>query len=115
MQYGNTCAHYHPRYAQCTLQTFLSSLEERQKDCRLYIDQIGDILDAHMSGMAVYMVNPPPTSYPPITLTPSTDDQPYCVHQAPAIKVLHGLRETNPELAGHLQARFLLPNPRWTR
>ncbi|QRW00930.1 actin cytoskeleton-regulatory complex protein pan1 [Ceratobasidium sp. AG-Ba] len=67
--------------------TFLSSLEERQKDCRLYIDQIGDILDAHMSGMAVYM--------------------PYCVHQAPAIKVLQGLRETNQELAGHLQAREL--------
>ncbi|KAG8678190.1 hypothetical protein FRC09_020045, partial [Ceratobasidium sp. 395] len=64
--------------------TFLSSLEERQKDCRLYVDQIGDILDAHMSGMTVYM--------------------PYCVHQAPAIKVLQGLRETNPELAGHLQA-----------
>ncbi|KAJ1309363.1 hypothetical protein OPQ81_006142 [Rhizoctonia solani] len=63
--------------------TFLSSLEERQKDCRLYIDHIGDILDAHMGGMAVYM--------------------PYCVHQAPAIKVLQGLRETNPELASHLQ------------
>ncbi|KAG8679028.1 hypothetical protein FRC08_017280, partial [Ceratobasidium sp. 394] len=63
--------------------TFLSLLEERQKDCRLYIDQIGDILDAHMSGMTVYM--------------------PYCVHQAPAIKVLQGLRETNSELAGHLQ------------
>ncbi|KAF8749948.1 Pleckstrin homology domain, partial [Rhizoctonia solani] len=63
--------------------TFLSSLEERQKDCRLYIDHIGDILDAHMNGMAVYM--------------------PYCVHQAPAIKVLQGLRETNSELASHLQ------------
>ncbi|CAE6423462.1 unnamed protein product, partial [Rhizoctonia solani] len=63
--------------------TFLSSLEERQKECRLYIDHIGDILAAHMGGMAVYM--------------------PYCVHQAPAIKVLQGLRETNPELAIHLQ------------
>lgn len=37
-------------------QTFLSSLEERQKECRLYIDRIGDVLDAHMSGMVVYMV-----------------------------------------------------------
>ncbi|KAG8749194.1 hypothetical protein FRC11_011540, partial [Ceratobasidium sp. 423] len=66
--------------------TFLSSLEERQKDCRLYIDQIGDILDAHMNGMAVYM--------------------PYCVHQAPAIKVLQGLRQANSELATHLQVRL---------
>ncbi|CAE7139400.1 unnamed protein product, partial [Rhizoctonia solani] len=28
---------------------------------------------------------------------------PYCVHQAPAIKVLQGLREGNSELASHLQ------------
>lgn len=37
-------------------QTFMSSLEERQKDCRLYIDRIGDILQNDMSNMAVYMV-----------------------------------------------------------
>ncbi|CAE6506752.1 unnamed protein product, partial [Rhizoctonia solani] len=66
--------------------TFLSSLEERQKDCRLYIDHIGDILNAHMNQMAVYM--------------------PYCVHQAPAIKVLQGLRKDNSELATHLQVRL---------
>ncbi|KAG9114454.1 hypothetical protein FRC07_007636, partial [Ceratobasidium sp. 392] len=98
--------------------TFLSSLEERQKDCRLYIDQIGDILDAHMAGMAVYMVRyplpayiiacPETTSYScsrsTLTCPSVSDDQPYCVHQASAIKVLQGLRESNPELAGHLQA-----------
>ncbi|ELU37390.1 protein binding protein [Rhizoctonia solani AG-1 IA] len=66
---------------------FSRSLEERQKDCRLYIDHIGDILDAHMNGMAVYMVRPPL----------------YIPRLAPAIKVLQGLRETNSELASHLQ------------
>ncbi len=37
-------------------QTFLSSLEERQKDCRLYIDRIGDILKTSMANLGVYMV-----------------------------------------------------------
>lgn len=37
-------------------KAFLSSLEERQKECRLYIDRIGDILKVHMSSMGVYMV-----------------------------------------------------------
>lgn len=41
-----------------------------------------------------------------------TDDQPYCVHQSPAIKVLQGLRETNTELASHLQASSPLHMPR---
>lgn len=40
------------------MQTFLSSLEERQRNCRLYIDQIGDILDQNMSNMQVYGVSP---------------------------------------------------------
>jgi hypothetical protein len=38
------------------IQTFLSSLEERQKDCRLYIDRIGDILQAYIGNMDIYMV-----------------------------------------------------------
>ena len=38
-------------------QTFLSSLEERQKDCRLYIDKIGDILLANMENLNVYIVS----------------------------------------------------------
>ena len=37
-------------------KTFLSSLEERQKYCRLYIDHIGDILQQNMSNMTIYMV-----------------------------------------------------------
>lgn len=34
----------------------MSSLEERQKECRLFIDRIGDILHGHMSHMALYLV-----------------------------------------------------------
>ena len=36
--------------------TFLSSLEQRQKACRLYIDVIGDILQENMTAMSVYTV-----------------------------------------------------------
>ncbi|KAJ7041981.1 hypothetical protein C8F04DRAFT_1077868 [Mycena alexandri] len=75
-----------------TNTTFMSSLEERQKDCRLYIDRIGDILQNHMSNMAVYME--------------------YCVNQGPAIKVLKSLRDSNPELASHLQRLKEDPNVR---
>ncbi|KAF7298359.1 Actin cytoskeleton-regulatory complex protein [Mycena kentingensis (nom. inval.)] len=66
-----------------TNTTFMSSLEQRQKECRLYVDRIGDILQSHMSSMAVYME--------------------YCVNQGNAIKVLKSLRDSNPELAAHLQ------------
>lgn len=38
------------------MQAFVSSLEDRQKECRLYIDKIGDILLTHMPNMGVYMV-----------------------------------------------------------
>jgi RhoGEF domain len=37
-----------------TNTTFLSSLEERQRSCRLYIDTIGDILDKDMVNMTNY-------------------------------------------------------------
>ncbi|KAI0373139.1 hypothetical protein BV20DRAFT_1042030 [Pilatotrama ljubarskyi] len=63
--------------------TFLSSLEERQKECRLYIDKIGDILKTSMAHLSVYMD--------------------YCVNQGSAIKVLQSLRQTNPELSACLQ------------
>ncbi|KAF7294543.1 Actin cytoskeleton-regulatory complex protein [Mycena indigotica] len=66
-----------------TNTTFMSELEQRQKECRLYVDRIGDILQSHMSNMAVYME--------------------YCVNQGNAIKVLKSLRDSNPELASHLQ------------
>jgi hypothetical protein len=43
-------------------QTFLSSLEERQKECRLYIDKIGDILQTHIGNMHIYMARQDHTS-----------------------------------------------------
>ncbi|CDO71918.1 hypothetical protein BN946_scf184940.g65 [Trametes cinnabarina] len=63
--------------------TFLSSLEERQKECRLYVDKIGDILNTNMAHLNIYMD--------------------YCVNQGSAIKVLQSLRQSNPELAACLQ------------
>lgn len=54
------------------LQTFLSSLEERQKDCRLYIDKIGDILKTNMAHMGVYMVR--------LRAIILTDTASYCSH-----------------------------------
>ncbi|KAJ3879158.1 hypothetical protein F5051DRAFT_403673 [Lentinula edodes] len=63
--------------------TFMSSLEERQKDCRLYIDRIGDIIENYMSSMGVYME--------------------YCVNQGNAIKVLQDIRDSNSEVALQLQ------------
>nr|VWP01440.1 NAD-dependent protein deacylase (EC (Regulatory protein SIR2 homolog) [Ganoderma boninense] len=35
--------------------SFLSALEERQKECQLYIDRIGDILLTNMANIGVYM------------------------------------------------------------
>lgn len=43
-----------------TATSFLSSLEQRQKSCRLYIDVVGDILEEHIPRMRVYMVSPDP-------------------------------------------------------
>ncbi|KDQ59802.1 hypothetical protein JAAARDRAFT_56764 [Jaapia argillacea MUCL 33604] len=65
-----------------TNTTFLSSLEERQRECRLYVDKIGDLLEKNMSNMQVYMD--------------------YCVNQGAAIQVLQSLRTSNPELAALL-------------
>ncbi|KAI0312324.1 hypothetical protein OF83DRAFT_1146615 [Amylostereum chailletii] len=66
-----------------TNTTFLSSLEERQRDCRLYIDRIGDLLDSNLQNMKIY--------------------REYCTNQGNAIKVLQSLRESQPDLALHLQ------------
>ncbi|WVW79834.1 hypothetical protein I302_101804 [Kwoniella bestiolae CBS 10118] len=62
--------------------SFLSSLEDRQKSCRLYIDWIGDILEEHLANADVYTT--------------------YCVNQPSAIKLLQTTRESNPDLAAHL-------------
>jgi hypothetical protein len=40
-----------------SLQVFLSALEERQKECRLYMDTIGDILRQHIPNMGIYLVS----------------------------------------------------------
>jgi hypothetical protein len=41
-----------------TNTALVSSLEERQKDCRLYVDKVGDILLKHIPSMGVYLVSP---------------------------------------------------------
>ena len=40
--------------------SFLSSLEQRQKACRLYVDVVGDLLEEHMPAMTVYTVSHSP-------------------------------------------------------
>lgn len=57
---------------------FFSSLEDRQKACRLYIDTIGDVLAEHCQNLQVYT--------------------PYCVNQDQARKLLLQLRNENPQL-----------------
>ncbi|KAI6004671.1 Dbl homology domain-containing protein [Pisolithus albus] len=66
-----------------TNTAFLSTLEERQRECRLYIDHVGDLLETHMPHMRVYLD--------------------YCVNQANAGKMLQSLRDANPELSAQLQ------------
>lgn len=34
--------------------TFLSDLEDRQRQCRLYIDRVGDIVYKHAPGLSIY-------------------------------------------------------------
>lgn len=66
-----------------TNTTFLSVLEERQKDCRLYIDHIGDVLETHIPNMHLYLS--------------------YCLNQHNAAKVLQSMRDSNADLATQLQ------------
>ena len=87
----------------------MSSLEQRQKECRLYVDRIGDILDTHMSNMAAYMVSVRRIACREIL----TGVQEYCVNQSNAIKVLQTLREGNPQLAEHLQVDSYIAH-RWS-
>ncbi|KAF9650631.1 hypothetical protein BDM02DRAFT_1351141 [Thelephora ganbajun] len=65
-----------------TNTAFLSALEERQKECRLYMDTVGDILRQHIPNMGMYLE--------------------YCVNEGTAIKLLQTLRVQNPGLAAHL-------------
>jgi hypothetical protein len=86
----------------------MSLLEERQKECRLYVDHIGDILQNHVSNIGVYVVNILRTS--PIYGWWANILQEYCANQSNAIKVLKSLRDSNAELASHLQVREFI----WT-
>jgi hypothetical protein len=60
-----------------TATGFLSSLEQRQKSCRLYIDVVGDILEEHIPRMRVYMVSPD-SRFPifPLNVSPSLTPSP---------------------------------------
>ena len=80
-------------------------MEEKQKDCRLYIDSIGDILATHMSYMDVYMVIIFVNvlfNFPVCSLF----EKEYCVNHGNAIKVLQTLREEKPNLGSILQVRI---------
>lgn len=68
--------------------SFLSSLEDRQKACRLYIDQIGDILESNAGGMGVY--------------------EAYCVNQQNGERALRGLRAGDVALDAHLRVSRVL-------
>ncbi|KAH8923006.1 hypothetical protein BT69DRAFT_1319808 [Atractiella rhizophila] len=57
---------------------FLSSLEDRQREHRMYIDGIGDVIEEHISGIAVY--------------------RNYCVNQGNAARVLSSMKATNPSI-----------------
>jgi hypothetical protein len=61
-----------------TAVSFLSELEIRQKESRLYVTKVGDILDAHMKNMSTYL--------------------PYCVNQTTARQILMSERSRNAEL-----------------
>ncbi|KAL1409574.1 hypothetical protein Q8F55_003565 [Vanrija albida] len=61
---------------------FLSSLDDRQKACRLYVDTIGDILADNLINLDVY--------------------RPYCVNQDTAAKLLQQLRKQDARLEATL-------------
>lgn len=61
-----------------TAVSLLSELEDRQRESRLYVTRLGDILDAHMKNMGTYL--------------------PYCVNQTTARQILTSERNRNAEL-----------------
>ncbi|KAG8833257.1 hypothetical protein FRC17_011032 [Serendipita sp. 399] len=87
-----------------TNTAFLSQLEERQKECRLYIDNVGDLLDKHIGAMGVYMANAIKI------LQALRDSKPELATK------LHQLRETDPTVRGlDLSSYLLIPMQRITR
>lgn len=63
--------------------SLMSDLEARQRSERLFITQIGDILETHMAGMSVYI--------------------PYCVNQETAAQILAAERTRNTEIEDTLK------------
>lgn len=65
--------------------TFLSDLEDRQRQCRLYIDRVGDIVFKHAPGLSIY--------------------KPYCLNQTNASRMLASLRNQDPAVKDVLNTR----------
>jgi hypothetical protein len=63
--------------------SFLSDLEERQRESRLWVDRVGDVIETHMSEMDVYTT--------------------YCVNQSQAGQLLQSLRSADPALSAKLE------------
>lgn len=67
----------------------LSDLEERQRQSRLYIDTIGDVVDRHMGGVGQHYRG-------------------YCMNQANAARTLRDLRRSDRSLNTLLDVRVAL-------
>jgi hypothetical protein len=82
-------------------QSLLSSLEDRQKACRLYIDRISDILSVQLPNVVIYKVR----SFGTAVSGKHADlvSQEYCLNQGQAISRLQSLREQDSKVAQHLQ------------
>lgn len=65
-----------------TAVTYLSDLEARQKEDRLFVTTIGDVLERHMPAMSVYL--------------------PYCVNQQSASEILEAERKRDTRVDIHL-------------
>jgi hypothetical protein len=80
-------------------QSLLSSLEDRQKACRLYIDRISDILSAQLPNVFIYKASSTLAVF--ISANPCIKE--YCMQQGQAISRLQTLRDQDPKLATYLQ------------
>jgi hypothetical protein len=90
-----------PDIHSAILQGLLSSLEDRQRACRLYIDRIGDILSAQLPNVYIYKVC---LGFPEAVVILLTHClQEYCMNQSQAISRLQALREQDGKVAAHLQ------------
>lgn len=65
-----------------TSVSMLSDLEARQKEDRLFVTRVGDVLERHMGGMGVYL--------------------PYCVNQGSARDILEAARKRDTRVDIHL-------------